>query len=50
MKDEFHFSSPFGIIGKLTNFLFLEKYMTNFLKAKNVLLKEVAEAESKNTP
>ena len=49
MKDEFHFSSPFGIIGRLANFLFLEKYMTNFLKAKNAILKEVAEAENKNS-
>lgn len=39
MKDEFHFSSPLGIIGKLINYLFLEKYMTNFLLTKNSILK-----------
>lgn len=49
MKDEFHFSSPFGVVGRFVDYLFLEKYMTNFIKAKNVILKEVAEAENKNS-
>ena len=32
MIDKFYFQSPYGIIGKLANRLFLKKYMTNLLK------------------
>ena len=44
MIDKFYFQSPFGIIGKLANRLFLKKYMTNLLKTRNQLLKIAAES------
>lgn len=43
MTDEFEFTSPFGIFGKLANALLLKRYMTNFLIRKNEELKRVAE-------
>lgn len=43
MIDKFYFQSPYGIIGKLSNRLFLKKYMTNLLKKRNLLLKTEAE-------
>lgn len=43
MIDEFEFISPLGILGTLANWLFLKRYMTNFLIRKNHELKRVAE-------
>ena len=43
MIDKFYFESPFGIIGKFVNWLFLKKYMTNLLKTRNKILKDKAE-------
>ena len=43
MRDEFTFESPFGLLGKLANWLFLKKYMTNLLVKRNLVIKEVAE-------
>lgn len=43
MKDIFDYTSPLGIIGKLADFLFLEKYMTQLLEQRNHTLKQVAE-------
>ena len=43
MIDKFYFESPYGIIGKFVDLLFLKKYMTNFLKTRNKILKEEAE-------
>ena len=40
MRDEFHFTAPFGFIGRK---MFLTRYMTNFLQARNHALKELAE-------
>ena len=45
MIDEFEFESPFGIIGRLANSLFLKNYMTNFLIERNKELKTYAESE-----
>lgn len=42
--DKFYFESPYGILGKLANVLFLKRYMTNLLKTRNQYLKEKAEA------
>jgi len=44
MTDKFYFESPFGIIGKLANRLFLKRYMTQLLQTRNQLLKEKAES------
>ena len=43
MIDRFHFQSPHGIIGVFMDWLFLNRYMTNFLKTRNKALKREAE-------
>ncbi|MFV8224305.1 SRPBCC family protein [Christiangramia aquimixticola] len=43
MRDFFKFEAPLGILGWVANKLFLESYMTNFLKGRNKTLKEYAE-------
>ncbi len=43
MTDIFHFQSPFGVLGKLANIIFLKRYMTNLLATRNALLRQKAE-------
>ncbi|MCD0466901.1 SRPBCC family protein [Flavobacterium sp. ENC] len=43
MKDHLQYETPYGIFGKLFDVLFLEKHLTNFLLARNKILKETAE-------
>lgn len=43
MEDIFDYASPLGILGKLADFLFLKKYMTNLLKTRNLFLKDELE-------
>lgn len=43
MIDKFHFQSPFGVLGRLANVLFLKRYMTNVLTTRNAFLKKRAE-------
>ncbi|MCA1064949.1 SRPBCC family protein [Rossellomorea aquimaris] len=43
MKDTFSYTSPLGILGKLADVLFLEKYMRNFIVNRAVELKKIAE-------
>ena len=45
MKDMFVFESPFGLLGKWFNQLFLKKYLTGFLAGRNLVIKEYAEGE-----
>ncbi len=45
MKDLFDYKSPFGLLGKLADMLFIEKYMTDFLEKRNAIIKEFAETE-----
>ena len=45
MKDIFDFSSPFGLLGVMADFLFLEKYMTGLLKKRNEVIRHAAEGE-----
>ncbi|MEO0468238.1 MAG: SRPBCC family protein [Bacteroidota bacterium] len=45
MQDMFDYRSPLGILGKLADWLFLEKYMSRFLHQRNLIIKEVAESE-----
>ncbi len=47
MVDKFHFQSPFGLLGKLANILFLKRYMTNLLMTRNEHLKIKAEEITK---
>ena len=44
MKDVFVFSSPFGILGKIFNYLILTNYMKKLLIERNKTIKEIAES------
>ncbi|MBT8044942.1 MAG: SRPBCC family protein [Verrucomicrobiae bacterium] len=46
MKDEFHFTAPFGILGRFAEGLFLTGYMTKFLAKRAAQLKTMAESEA----
>ena len=43
MTDVFQFESPFGVLGKLVNTLFLTAYMQNLLLLRNDVVKKEAE-------
>ncbi len=45
MIDIFEFDAPFGLLGKIIEFLFLKKYMTKFLIIRNQTIKQIAESE-----
>lgn len=45
MKDKLQYETPFGIFGKLFDFLFLKKHLTNFLLERNKILKELSEKQ-----
>ena len=45
MIDQFEFESPYGLLGRIANSLFLKKYMTNFLIKRNKELKMFAESD-----
>ena len=47
MKDHLEYKTPYGIFGELFDILFLEKHLTNFLLARNKILKETAEKNQK---
>jgi ligand-binding SRPBCC domain-containing protein len=42
--DQFHFETPKGFIGRLVNNFYLEKHMTQLLKERNKMIKDVAES------
>ena len=44
MTDFFDYKSPFGILGKLADKLFLKKYMTELLTERNRIVKDFAES------
>jgi len=43
LTDIFNFQSPFGVLGKLTNIIFLKRYMVNLLATRNALLRQKTE-------
>jgi ligand-binding SRPBCC domain-containing protein len=43
MTDVFEYKSPLGILGKLADVLFLKRYMHNFLKKRNTIIRAFAE-------
>ncbi len=45
MKDEFHFTAPLGILGRIAERLFLTRYMKNFLTQRSLVLKQLAESD-----
>ena len=44
MSDEFFFSAPLGILGRMAEILFLTRYMRNFLEKRSLCLKQLAES------
>ncbi|MGE5942946.1 MAG: SRPBCC family protein [Flavobacteriales bacterium] len=44
MIDKFEFESPYGIIGKFVNWLFLKRYMVNLLTIRGNYIKQKAES------
>jgi ligand-binding SRPBCC domain-containing protein len=44
MRDRFEFKSPFGILGRLADGLFLTSYMCRFLVRRNATLKRMVES------
>ena len=45
MTDYFDYKSPFGILGKFVDKIFLKKYMTDLLTERNRIVKEFAESD-----
>ena len=45
MLDIFDYKSPFGILGRIADKLFLKKYMTKLLSERNRIVKEFAESD-----
>ncbi len=43
--DLFHFETPYGMLGKWLNSLYLTKYMKRLLEQRNKTIKEFAESE-----
>lgn len=43
MVDTFDYTSPFGVIGKMVDQMFLERYMKEFLITRNRYIKTIAE-------
>ncbi|GDY19331.1 hypothetical protein LBMAG56_06760 [Verrucomicrobiota bacterium] len=48
MRDVFTYESPLGILGRLADFLFLERYMRSFLIDRNRVIKATAESDAWN--
>lgn len=45
MIDVFTYQSPLGSFGKLADFVFLKKYLSNLLERRNLIIKDFAETE-----
>ena len=45
MIDEFHFTAPMGLFGRIAERLFLTRYMKKFLLQRNLVLKNLAQSE-----
>lgn len=43
--DKINFESPYGIIGKMANSIFLTSYLEKFLTKKNAVIKDYAETQ-----
>jgi len=43
MKDKIRYTVPYGIFGKLFDFLFLKRHMIHFVLERNKVLKELAQ-------
>ena len=45
MIDQVNFESPYGVIGKWMNTLYLKNYLEKLLESRNNVIKEYAETE-----
>ncbi len=45
MIDLFSFESPYGKLGKIINYIFLQRYMKKLLERRNQAIKEFAESD-----
>lgn len=45
MTDLFDYKAPLGPLGKLADYLFLKRYMTDLLSLRNLTIKEFAESK-----
>jgi ligand-binding SRPBCC domain-containing protein len=45
MKDVFYFESPYGIVGKIFNQVFLTNYMKRLLTQRNTIIKQAVEKQ-----
>ena len=45
MKDVFDYTSPLGLLGRIADGLFLERYMRNLFAGRNGVIKQLAEAK-----
>ncbi len=48
MTDIFHYAAPLGVLGKLAEVLFLNKYLENLLIVRNGVIKGYAEKDLNN--
>jgi ligand-binding SRPBCC domain-containing protein len=48
MRDVFTYESPLGILGRIADFVFLERYMRSFLIERNRVIKATAESDAWN--
>ena len=46
MRDVFDYDSPFRLLGRIADAVFLENYMRRFLLERNGMIKETAESEN----
>lgn len=46
MRDVFTYDSPLGILGRIADLLFLERYMRSFLVERNRVIKATAESDA----
>ena len=46
MRDLFTFESPLGLLGRLADFVFLERYLRSFLIERNRVIKATAESDA----
>lgn len=46
MYDEFTYEAPLGFLGKIAEWLFLNKYMTKLLQKRNIVIKGITEKGS----
>ena len=47
MRDTLVWETPFGILGRLADKLFLERHLTNLVSTRNAKLKQIAEGRTK---